>query len=89
MFTLEVCNLYFLILDYWLLRGLAHDNGLKIPFVLLARLLAPDYTGARRQFDLSHLTSTEEASAGSSYQLALSTSAKWHGLLTASKAFHG
>ena len=37
----------------------------------------------RRQCDLSHLTSNEEDSAGSSCQLALSASTKWHGPMTA------
>ena len=47
LFILEVCNLNFLILDYWLLRGLAQANttGSKSHFLFLARLLAPDYTG--------------------------------------------
>ena len=46
-FILEVCNLYVLILDYWLLRGLAQANttGYKSPLYLLASLLAPDYNG--------------------------------------------
>ena len=72
----------------WLLRGLEYANttGSKYPFY-------PDcghqIRWFRRQSDLNHLTSTEEASAGSSQQLTLSASAKWHGLLTASKAFNG
>ena len=46
-FILKVCNLYFLILDYWLLRGLAHASttGSKSPLYFLARLLTPDYNG--------------------------------------------
>ena len=49
LFMLEVCNLYFLILDNCLLRGLAYANttGSKFPLYFLARLLAPDYTGVR------------------------------------------
>ena len=44
---LEVCNLHFHILDYWLLRGLAGVNitGSKSPLYFLARQLAPVYTG--------------------------------------------
>ena len=87
LFILEACNLYVLLLDYLLLRGLAHANITysKSPLNCLIILLAPDYsyTGVGLQADLSHLTSTEEYSAGSSSQLALSASVKWHSLLTA------
>ena len=61
----------------------------QIPFELFRQTADIKLYWCRRQSDLSHCTSREEDSAGSSYQLALSLSAKWHGLLTASKAFYG
>ena len=60
----------------------------KIPFALFSWTAGTRLYCCRRQFDFSHLTSTEGDSAGCSKQLALSASAKY-GILTASKACHG
>ena len=53
MFILEACNVYVLLLDYWLLRGLIHANVTcsKSPLNFLIILLAPDhsYTGVGLQ----------------------------------------
>ena len=51
-------------------------TGSESPLYFLARLLTPVLYWCRRQCDLSHLTSTEEDSAGSSQQLVLSARAK-------------
>ena len=64
-------------------------NKPKMPFVLFSQTVGTKLYWCRRQSDLSHLTSTEEDSVGSSWQFALSASVKCHGLLAASNAFHG